>query len=147
MSGLTTSNLPTVYGAWASHQHKKWLEKDNAALILTCCNFKLVDGEEPHPSNYRGCNHTRDKMWKKVADSTQDYNRIGVLFILHCPWTVLRGSTTQQQRQPHPSPDEQACPATVGKMSAPTPVRHNQVASSQLGLLMWTVHLWTTHSQ
>jgi hypothetical protein len=35
-------------------------------------------------------------------------------------------SNTQQEQQPHPSPVAQACPVTVGEMSAPPPFGLNQ---------------------
>jgi hypothetical protein len=61
-------------------------EKANTASIPTCCNCKLVDGEEPHPFNCRGCTarHGRDAK-EKVAESTQDYNGKDVLFEPHHP--------------------------------------------------------------
>jgi hypothetical protein len=69
-------------------------------------------------------------MRKTVAEHAQDYNRKGVLFPPHHPRTILHGGATQQhsqqQKQPHPPTTAQACPATVGKMSAPPPSRHNQ---------------------
>jgi hypothetical protein len=54
----------------------------------------------------------------KVAESAQDYNWMGILQP-HRPWTNLRGSATQQQQQPQMPSVAQACPATVGEMSAP----------------------------
>jgi hypothetical protein len=42
-------------------------EKGNAETTPKCCNWKLVDGEEPHPSNYRRCSHVRDETRKNKS--------------------------------------------------------------------------------
>jgi hypothetical protein len=89
---------------------KECPEKGNTALILTC-NCKLVDGEEPHPSKYRGYRHAKEEMLKRITESMQDYNRKGVLFQLHHPRAILHGGATQhtqQQQQPQPSSLAQA---------------------------------------
>jgi hypothetical protein len=49
------------------HLNKECLEKGNTASILTCCNCKLVDGEEPHPSNCRGCRHAKEEVRKRKS--------------------------------------------------------------------------------
>jgi hypothetical protein len=53
------------------HLHKECPEQGNTASIQTCCNCKLVDGEEPHPSNYRGCRQRPTP--RTTATSPQDY--------------------------------------------------------------------------
>jgi hypothetical protein len=47
------------------HLHKGCPEKGNTALIPTCCNCKLVGGEELHPSNYRGSSHGKEELGKR----------------------------------------------------------------------------------
>jgi hypothetical protein len=55
MSRLTASNFPTVCGV----------------RVVTCTRnareraILLVDEEEPHPSNYQGCRHAKEEMWKR----------------------------------------------------------------------------------
>jgi hypothetical protein len=104
-------------------------------LIPTCCNCKLVDGEEPHPSNYQGCSQTREEMRKRklqratksisgrVFSSNQTTPGLSLAAALH--------RNTQHQQQPHLPMVVQACAATVGEMSAPPPLRHNQQVPSQ----------------
>jgi hypothetical protein len=47
------------------HLHKENLEKGNAASYPACCNCKLAEGKKPHPSNYRGCSHAKEKARRK----------------------------------------------------------------------------------
>jgi hypothetical protein len=58
------------------HLHNECPEKGKTASIPTCCNCKQVDGEEPRPSNYRGCRHakedTRKRKLKKGSKSTPE---------------------------------------------------------------------------
>jgi hypothetical protein len=49
------------------HLHKECPEKGNTASIPTCYNCKLVEREESHPSNYRGCRHVEEEMWKRKS--------------------------------------------------------------------------------
>jgi hypothetical protein len=47
------------------HLHKECPEKENAASAPECCNCKLLEGEQPHPANYRGCRHAREELEKR----------------------------------------------------------------------------------
>jgi hypothetical protein len=47
------------------HLHKECPEKSNTASVPTCCNCKLVDREEPHTSNYRGCRSAKEERRKR----------------------------------------------------------------------------------
>jgi hypothetical protein len=60
-----------------------------------------------------------------------DYIGKSVLCQPHDPRTVHRGGAAQQQQQPHPPTVAQACAETVGEMSAPPLLRHNQQVPSQ----------------
>jgi hypothetical protein len=53
---------PLNLGWRAVNLHKEFQEKGTAVSIPTCHNGKLVDKEEPHPSNYRGCRHANEKI-------------------------------------------------------------------------------------
>jgi hypothetical protein len=41
------------------HLHKECPERENAASTPACCNCKLLEGETPHPANYRDCRSYR----------------------------------------------------------------------------------------
>jgi hypothetical protein len=83
--------------------------------------LQVVDREEPHFSNYRGCRHAKEEMLKeKVTESTQDYHRKGVLFQPHHPRTVFHGGATQQQQQPQLLLVAQACPSSLEAQPAST---------------------------
>jgi hypothetical protein len=56
---------------------------------------------------------------EKVAESTNGYNRKGILFQPHHPRTFLRGGATQQQTAADSI--AKACLVTVAEMSAPFP--------------------------
>jgi hypothetical protein len=45
--------------------HKECPEKENTSSTPVCCNCQLVEGEKPHPANYRGCRHAKEEMQKK----------------------------------------------------------------------------------
>jgi hypothetical protein len=87
------------------HLHKECPEKDNTASIPTCCNCKLVDGEEPHPSNCRVCNRyakeeTRRRKSQRAPKTTtgmafsSSHTTPGLSFA-----AALRSNTQQQQPQ------------------------------------------------
>jgi hypothetical protein len=47
------------------HLRKDCPEKENTSSTLVCCNCQLVEGEKPHPANYRGCSHAKEELQKK----------------------------------------------------------------------------------
>jgi hypothetical protein len=62
-----------------------------------------VEGEKPHPANYRGCRHAKEELQKNKSQKTpktktgrvfsSNITTAGVFFA-----AVLRGSTAQQQQ-------------------------------------------------
>jgi hypothetical protein len=89
-----------------------------------------MDGEEPHPSNYRGCSHAREEMQRAPKTTSgrvfsSNHATLGLYFA-----AALRRNT-QKQQQPHPPPVAQACTATVGEMNDWRPLTHNQQLPSQ----------------
>jgi hypothetical protein len=50
---------------WRRPPPRKCSEKGNAASTPACCNCKLAEGKKPHPSNYRGCSHAKEKARRK----------------------------------------------------------------------------------
>jgi hypothetical protein len=64
-------------------------KKGITALILTCCNLKLVDKEELHPLNCQGYRYAREEMQMRKSQSSQDYNGKGVLFQVNHRRTIL----------------------------------------------------------
>jgi hypothetical protein len=97
------------------HLHKDCPEKGNAESKPTYCNCKLGDGEEPHPSNYRGCRHAKEELQMRRAQIapkpatgrvfSSKYTTPNVSF------AAVLGTKMQQQQIPQPVP--QACPARV----------------------------------
>jgi hypothetical protein len=61
---------PRCLWCGGGHLHKECPEKSNIDSTPACCNCKLVDGEKPHPSNYRGCSHAKDEMQKRKSQRT-----------------------------------------------------------------------------
>jgi hypothetical protein len=114
---------PRFMWCGGGHLHKECPEKGNTASIPTCCNCKLVDGEETHSSNYRGCRHAKEEMRKgklqrapksitgRVFPSSRTTPRLTYMAVLR--------SNTQKQQQPQPSSVAQASPAKVGEISPP----------------------------
>jgi hypothetical protein len=115
---------PCCMWGGGGHLHKECLEKGNTALIPTCWNCKLVDREKPHLSNYQGCRHTKEEMRRRKPQRVPKTTKGRVLSSSHTipglSFVVVLRSNTQQQQQPQPHSAAQACPDTVGEMSAPS---------------------------
>jgi hypothetical protein len=45
--------------------HKECPERVNAASTPACCNCHLAEGENPHPTNYRGCRRVSEELQKR----------------------------------------------------------------------------------
>jgi hypothetical protein len=123
LSGVTARNLPLVCGVETVTCTRSARKKGNVALTLTCCKCKLLDGEKPHPTNYRGCGHAKDQMRKRKSQ-TAPKTTTGCFFQPHHPRTILRGGATQQHKETAASvalssqacnPSREAQPATSTK--------------------------------
>jgi hypothetical protein len=42
-------------------------EKTNTESTPSCCNYTLVEREEPHPASYRGCSHAEGELQGRKA--------------------------------------------------------------------------------
>jgi hypothetical protein len=72
----------------------------------------LRDGEEPHPSNYRGCRHAKEELQKRKAQRALNPATGRVFSKYTTPsvsFAAVLGTKMQQQQIPKPVP--QACPA------------------------------------
>jgi hypothetical protein len=119
---------PRCLWCGGGHLHKECPEKSNIESTPACCNCKLVDGEKPHPSNYRGCSHAKDEMRKRRSQKTSktitgkvfnsNYTTPGLSA------AALRTNTEEQQR-PHASQTADAAPVALQQTRAP-PVLKNR---------------------
>jgi hypothetical protein len=124
MSGLTASTLPVVCGVRAvtctrnaqkramQHQYQhaataSWWKERN--LIPPSIEAAATPGKRCERESRR-VPKTTTRRASLPATPPQDY-----------PSRRRYAATQQQQQQPHPPPGAQACPATVGEMSAPHP--------------------------
>jgi hypothetical protein len=128
---------PRCMWCGGGHLKKECPENGNTALIPTFWNCKLIDGEEPHPSNYRGCRHATEEMRKRKLQRVPKATKGRVFSSSHTTpglsFAAALRSNTQQEQQPRPPSVAQACLATGGEM------RHSQQVPSQFRLLMQTV--------
>jgi hypothetical protein len=103
--------------------HKECPENGNTASIPTYCNCKLVEGEEFHSSDCRGCRHSKEEMRKRKSQRVPKTRKRGR--VLSCTaevsFTAVLRSNIQKEQQSHPSAVAYTCPVTVGDMSAPSP--------------------------
>jgi hypothetical protein len=60
--------IPGCLWCGGGHLHKECPERENAASTTECCNCKLLEGEQPHPTNYRGCRHAREELQKRPSN-------------------------------------------------------------------------------
>jgi hypothetical protein len=124
------------------HLHKKKMAGKRQQSIDTYMLQLQVGGRTGTSflqlSRLQECQGTDAK--EKVAEDAQDYNGEGVLFQPYQSRTTLRdGATQQHTATTSVTLNAQACPATVGDMSA---LRYNQQqVPSQFRLLMQTVRL------
>jgi hypothetical protein len=108
------------------HLHKECPEKENAASTPECCNCKLLEGEKPHPANYRGCRHAKEELQRRKLQRAPKITT-GRAFTSHLTTpsfsftAALRGSAAQQQRPQAPQATE-ADPPTGVNQSNPTSV-------------------------
>jgi hypothetical protein len=147
-SGLTQCHKCQQFGhVWANcrqpprcmwfaggHLHRECPEKENTSSTPVCCNCQLVEGEKPHPANYRGCRHAKEELQKKTLQRTpkpttgrvfsSNPNTPGVSFA-----AALRGSTLQEQR-PLARQLQVVVPAAVRKSSVPCTGTRNRSVSS-----------------
>jgi hypothetical protein len=114
--------------------HKECPEKENDFSTPVCCNCQLLEGEEPHPANYRGCRHAKEELQKKKSQRSlkPTAGRVfsskliipGVSFA-----AALQGSTTQGQR-PLTRQLPVAVPSEAMKLSVPAPVQEQETGQS-----------------
>jgi hypothetical protein len=48
------------------HLHRECPGNGNEDSTSACCNCKPAEGEQPHPSTYICCSHTKEMRWKKI---------------------------------------------------------------------------------
>jgi hypothetical protein len=61
---------PCCLWCGGGYLHMECLEKGKKDSTLICCNYKLAEGEQPHPSNYRGCSHAKEEMCRRKSPRT-----------------------------------------------------------------------------
>jgi hypothetical protein len=124
---------PRCLWCGGGHLHKECPEKGNANSKPACCNCKLGNGEEPHPSNYRGHSHAREELRKKKSQGapkpamarvfTSNFTTPGVSFV-----AALRANTQQKQTLHHAP---QAGNSRIAEMGTPTMVQQQQKVTGQ----------------
>jgi hypothetical protein len=101
---------------WApGHLHRECPEKGKKDSTPACCNCKLAEGEKPHPSTYRGCNHAKEEVRRKKIPRTPKPST-GRAFSSKCTTSSMSfvealQSKADQTQQSHPS--QAAAAATV----------------------------------
>jgi hypothetical protein len=83
----TCKQLSRCVWCGGGHLHKECMQKGNTVSIRTCSNCKLVGGEEPELSKYRGCRHAKEEMPKGKSQRATKPHHLR---------TIPRGDATQQ---------------------------------------------------
>jgi hypothetical protein len=97
------------------HLHKECPESGKETSVRSCCNCSLKEGENPHPSNYRGCSHAKEESLRRRSQRTTPKEAVGRKFSSRpvLPGksfaAALRGKP-QQQQQPRTEPAERIAP-------------------------------------
>jgi hypothetical protein len=100
------------------HLHKECPEKQKEDSSPRCCNCTLKDGEQPHPSSYRGCSHAKEEISRRRSQNSSNKGQTGRLFSSKhvVPGqsfaAALRGDTQQdpqvQRAQQAQNPEDRA---------------------------------------
>jgi hypothetical protein len=93
-----------------------------------------MDGEKPHPSNYRGCSHAKEEIRRRKAQRTPN-NTSGRVFSSNyttpgLSFAAALRNNAEQLKQPHPQQVPVAGPAAVRKTNTPTPVQQLDAGQS-----------------
>jgi hypothetical protein len=132
------------------HLHKECPEMDNMTSILTCCNCKLVDGEEPHPSNYRGCRHDKEEIGKRKSQTAPEKTTGRLFSSSHTapglPFAVVLHSNSSCLSRPQL---QRPAPSQWEKWMSPIAwgTTNNKYQVSQFRFILQTDRLWTTCSK
>jgi hypothetical protein len=88
------------------HLHKECPETQKENSTPNCCNCKLKEGEQPHPSNYRGCSHVKEESLRRRSQRSTPKETLGRTFASRRTMprksfaAVLRGNPQQLQTEP-----------------------------------------------
>jgi hypothetical protein len=109
----------------SSHLHKECLGKDKEDSTPPCCNCKLVEGEKPHLSMYRGCSHAKEEMRRRRNPRAPKKNT-GCAFASKYitqdeSFTEALQSKADQNQQSHPRQFGAAAPTTMDQKRVQTP--------------------------
>jgi hypothetical protein len=125
---------PRCIWCGGGHLHKESPEKENTSSTLVCCNSQLVEGEKPHPANYRGCRHAKEESQRKKLQRAPKPTT-GMVFSSNTVTpgvsfaAALRGGASQEQR-----PLTRQLPVAVTpearKSSVSTPVQGQETGQS-----------------
>jgi hypothetical protein len=94
-----------------------------------------VEGEKPHPANYRGCRHAKEEMQKKKSQRTSR-TTTGKVFFSNFTTTGLSFAAaipgrTEEQQQPQINQVAVASPAIVEPRVPVLLLQHEQQTSDQ----------------
>jgi hypothetical protein len=106
---------------------------ENTSSTPVCCNCQVVEGEKPHPANYRGCRHAKDELQRKKLQRTPKPTTGKVFSNTVTPGVSfaagLRGGASQEQRSlPRELPV--AVKTEARKASVPAPVQQQKTGQS-----------------
>jgi hypothetical protein len=134
MSGQTAGNLPAACGVEAATltgnaQKRVWEDSTRLAAIV-----KLAEGENPQPSNYRGCSNAKAEIRRRKIQRAPKPNTGRVFSSKYITPGVsftedLQRKADQTQKS-HPRQAADAAPATVDHPRVQTPPKWQQAGQS-----------------
>jgi hypothetical protein len=136
-TGLTQCyNCQKIGHAWANsrqpprclwcgggHLHKECPEKGNSTSKPACCKCKLAEGENPHPSNYRGCSHAKEELRKRKEQRAPKPPTGPVFSSTYATPGVSYAAALQNSTQPRQAPNPTA--ARVEQPRVPPPAQQS----------------------
>jgi hypothetical protein len=110
---------PRCLWCGGGHLHKECPEKEKISSTPACCNCKLAEGENPHPSNYRGCSHAKDELRKKKAQRAPQPATGRLFSASYATPGVTYAAALQNSTQPQPRQATKPAPAGVEQPRVP----------------------------
>jgi hypothetical protein len=119
---------PRCLWCGGSQLQKECPEKGKKTSTPACCNCKLADEEETHPSNYRGCSHETDEMRKKKSQRAPKATTGRVFFSTYHARSVRGGSKKQREATEAASykPGSSGSSSQSGTTEVPATLQHHQ---------------------
>jgi hypothetical protein len=125
---------PRFLWCGGGHHHRECPAKDTDDSTPACCNCQLAEVEQPQPSNYRGCSHTKEETrHRKIprAPKPNTGRAFASKYIMPgMSFTEALQSKADQTQQSHPRQTAAAAPTTMDQPRVQTSPKWQKAGQS-----------------